>query len=157
MACIRYSVVLLLAFIWVLGLPHLSLASSKACLDASDRTWCEQRLIWYNTMLPKAKNGDYIAQREVSFCLSSGCAGAVPIDQVEACAWLNIIELQKQGDATDTHNLRSTCSALDDNQRNEAKTRTDSILASMPRKGLTRSVRQAPAIGITPLPVEEGQ
>lgn len=64
-----------------------------------------------------ARAGDYMAQRQISFCLMSGCSGAVTVDNVSACAWQTVISANKRRDVTDEHNRRSICSKLTDEQR----------------------------------------
>lgn len=65
---------------------------------------------------PKAWQGDYQGQRNVAFCRSTGCDGAVELNKVEACAWRSIILIAHVGatDDTDTTNLKTDCGALDE-------------------------------------------
>lgn len=65
---------------------------------------------------PKAWQGDYAAQRNVAYCRSTGCNGAVETAAAEACAWRSIIVVAHVGVAndTDTGNLKIDCGKLDD-------------------------------------------
>ena len=65
---------------------------------------------------PKAWQGDYQAQRNVAYCRSTGCGGAVETNAAEACAWRSIILAAHVGTANDTDaaNLRMDCGKLDD-------------------------------------------
>jgi len=59
----------------------------------------------------KATAGDYGAQRNVSFCLSTGCDGAIRINKILGCAWRFVIleSGHLSADTTDTTNLKFFC------------------------------------------------
>jgi hypothetical protein len=143
----RYTPLLLLVFCMTYLTTVNADAVDASCKAASDREWCNQRRSWYDTELPKARQGDYIAQREVSFCLVSGCSGAVVVDPVAACAWLNVIAIGKKGDATDEHNLKATCSSLSDPDQAKALEQAKKMFALMPKQHVSPPLRQARSIG----------
>ncbi len=55
-----------------------------------------------------AYRGDYQAQRNLAFCLITGCQGAVTVDKALGCAWRTVIlaAATSEVDATDTSNLQ---------------------------------------------------
>lgn len=64
---------------------------------------------------PKAWQGDYAGQRNVAHCRSTGCNGAVEINQAEACAWRALI-IEKHAATTtdgDSANFKADCGKLD--------------------------------------------
>lgn len=58
-----------------------------------------------------ATSGDYQGQRNVAFCLSTGCDGAVRINKILGCAWRFVIleSGHLSVDSTDTTNLNYYC------------------------------------------------
>lgn len=59
----------------------------------------------------KAKRGDYQGQRNVAFCLSTGCDGAIRQNKILGCAWRFVIleSGHLSADSTDTTNLKYYC------------------------------------------------
>lgn len=51
---------------------------------------CEYARAQFIAELPQAYRADYQAVRNVSFCLATGCDGAVRVDPRESCAWRTI-------------------------------------------------------------------
>ncbi len=92
---------------------HAQPLVTSRCADASDPVGCEQRRSEFLNDLPQALKGAYLPQRELAFCLMSGCRGAVAIDLVQACAWYQLIVENSAADVTDKENLRSYCNGLD--------------------------------------------
>lgn len=85
---------------------------SGACMQES----CEVNKVQFARRdWPKAWQGDYQAQRNVAFCRSNGCEGAVASNKVEACAWRSIILVAHVGatDDSDTQNLKADCGNID--------------------------------------------
>lgn len=58
-----------------------------------------------------ATSGDYQGQRNVAFCLSTGCDGAIRINKILGCAWRFVIleSGHLKVDSTDTSNLQFYC------------------------------------------------
>lgn len=83
----------------------------RSCQVSADRTLCEssrrQFLHWY----PTAFRGNYQGQRNVAFCLSTGCDDAVNQDYIAACAWRMVIigAADKRMDRSDRMNLDTYC------------------------------------------------
>jgi hypothetical protein len=80
---------------------------------------------------PKAWRGDYQGQRNVAYCLASGCEGAVKVNQFGACAWRMIILASKHDDAddSDVSNLKLDCEKLDDVGMAAAHARSQDIFS----------------------------
>jgi hypothetical protein len=78
-----------------------------------DRNWCRHGLKMMQNELPAARQGKYQAMRNIAFCLTDGCEGAVRRDRAAGCAWRRAI-LQVHGvpggraDKSDEANL-ATC------------------------------------------------
>lgn len=60
------------------------------CAADSDSTCVFERGV-LREQWPQALAGHYPSQRNVAFCLSNGCYGAVRVDRVLACAWRIVI------------------------------------------------------------------
>lgn len=82
---------------------------------------------------PSAWRGAYQGQRNVAFCLSTGCEGAVLLDRSAACAWRAVIIETNAADAdeTDADNLDSDCGKLTDSQRALSVKKADQIIATL--------------------------
>jgi hypothetical protein len=87
--------------------PVNGVCGDKSC-ESSKREFVEKD--W-----PAAWAGDYQAQRNVAFCLSNGCSGAVEVIDSAACAWRMVIldSAHDQADDTDESNRRVDCGRLD--------------------------------------------
>lgn len=88
---------------------------TEACL-AGDVAICEvNRAQMSRRDWPLAWRGDYQAQRNVAFCLTNGCDGAVQINKTAGCAW-RVVILSAAHDTAgdgDVDNLNSSCGSLD--------------------------------------------
>jgi hypothetical protein len=69
----------------------------------------------------KAMKGDFLAQRNLSYCLQSGCLG-LERDRVKACMWRKVIVLSGDRHVTDldTANLEYVCGKLSAAEREGA-------------------------------------
>lgn len=78
---------------------------------ADDRYDCASNREQLRREWPKALAGDHSSQRNVAFCLSSGCGGALKVDKIEGCAWqIVILASGNPGvDATSNMNFRVFC------------------------------------------------
>ncbi len=84
----------------------------------------------------QALAGDYQAQRNLAFSLSSGFEGYQQ-DPVEACAWRIVIlkSEHSEADASDTNNKDSDCERkLSPEQLSEAEARADALLKKIKRR-----------------------
>lgn len=91
------------------------------CAFAEDQPRCETKIKGFTEDLPKANQGDYIAQREVAFCYATGCNGAISVDLIKACTWQTIIVSTEKSDNSDASNFRSQCGQLNEIDRNLAR------------------------------------
>ncbi len=82
---------------------------------------------------PAAWQGDYKAQRNVAFCLITGCDGAVLIDKSAGCAWRAVILEMNSGAASDgdASNMETECGDLTPVQRRLAITKAEKIAAKI--------------------------
>jgi hypothetical protein len=81
----------------------------------ADVPQCEAMIAEFtNKDWPKAWTGDYQGQRNVSFCMSTGCDGAVTENDVGGCAWRFVIlgSGSPQVDSTDMANHETFCGRL---------------------------------------------
>lgn len=82
---------------------------------------------------PAAWQGNYGAQRNVAFCLITGCEGAVLVDKSAGCAWRAVI-LELNSDAAgdgDAANMETQCADLSPVQRQLAITKAEKIAAKV--------------------------
>lgn len=66
-------------------------AMVTTCAAAPDVSWCKSAAESFRDDWPEALQGDYQAQRNVSFCLATGCDGAVIQNRAHGCAWRVVI------------------------------------------------------------------
>lgn len=89
---------------------------------------------------PRAMKGDYSAQRNVSYCLSSGCGGAVSVDLKLGCGWRIVILAGGSANITsaDQSNFHHFCSAgLTDEDRAIATAQARRLFQTIYRRDLT--------------------
>jgi hypothetical protein len=79
--------------------------------------------------------GSYQGQRNVSFCLSTGCDQAIRENRILGCAWRMVIIASGhlEADESDTANLNYFCGPdmLDDAGRAAAEAQSQSLLTSL--------------------------
>lgn len=82
---------------------------------ADDSSWCHHTQAMLAIELPFAYEGNYQAQRNVSYCLWDGCQGAIVPVKTLGCAWRIVILASgsPKADDTDMMNLRACAGALD--------------------------------------------
>jgi hypothetical protein len=99
------------------------------CESASDVPACKYALQTFRKDYPKALKKDYQAQRNVAFCLSTGCDGAVYKNPIQGCAWRMIIlgSGKKQVDESDTGSYGIYCKRLDKDAFKAARIRADNL------------------------------
>lgn len=85
--------------------------SEKLNMGVSEKILCEQGIKTFKAAFPRALKGDYQAQRNVAFCLMSGCDGAVTINKPLGCAWRAVIlgSGSSKVDRSDTSSFDSGC------------------------------------------------
>jgi hypothetical protein len=98
-----------------------SAACARARVEFEHRSW------------PRAWRGDYQEQRNVAFCLMTGCDAAVEVRKAEACAWRSVILAvnAKSADDTDASNLAMACKRLDPAGAELAKEKVAAILEQL--------------------------
>ncbi|MDM9647743.1 hypothetical protein [Rhizobium sp. S163] len=113
------------------------LNSINDCQAASDKAGCEYAKATWSKNYQKAVKGEYQGQRNVSFCLSTGCNEAIRINPVLGCAW-RIVIIQSghlETDITDTSNQKHFCGPelLDDAGRQAAAAQSKQLLKLLGR------------------------
>ncbi|AYM13063.1 hypothetical protein At1D1108_34370 [Agrobacterium tumefaciens] len=90
-----------------------------------------------------AYKGDYQAQRNIAFCLFTGCQGAVIVDKALACAWRTVIlaAATSEVDATDTSNLQACKNDLTPTENAAAVSRAGTLFKSVYGKPIGRQWR----------------
>ncbi|MBB5985328.1 hypothetical protein [Sphingobium lignivorans] len=99
------------------------------CAGANEAI-CEANRIQFDRQdWPRAWRGDYQGQRNVAYCLSTGCDGAVTINESAACAWRIVILAAAHDEATDLDNraLEANCDKLSEIARTAATIRAEEI------------------------------
>lgn len=106
------------------------------CEGASDVKWCNVQLAQFRKWFPLALRGDYQGQRNVAYCLSDGCDGAVMKKPITSCAWRIVIvgSGSPKVDQIDTNNLKNACGRLDETERQAAAAQAATLLAKIPRR-----------------------
>jgi hypothetical protein len=90
-----------------------------------------------------AYKGDYQAQRNIAFCLFTGCQGAVIIDKALSCAWRTVIlaAASSEVDATDTSNLQACKNDLTPTENAAAISRAGNLFKTVYGKTIGRQWR----------------
>jgi hypothetical protein len=90
-------------------------APYATCIGADPNTFCDAQQKSFIRDWAKAWRADYQAQRNVGFCLSTGCDGAAQLNKTQGCAWYTVIIASgsERVDDTDTANVRLYCGRLD--------------------------------------------
>ena len=129
------SVLLLLAALAITPAAAQQAADYELSCEGADRD-CKASLTQFRTWFPKAMRGDYQGQRNIAFCLSTGCDGAVRPRPLTACAWRLVIVStgSKHVDQGDTANLKNDCGKLDETDRRAAAAQSVALLARMQRR-----------------------
>lgn len=84
---------------------------SADCASSRNPANCEYTKTSWPEDYRGAISGDYQGQRNVAFCLSTGCDGAIRINKILGCAWRFVIleSGHLSVDMTDTSNLKYFC------------------------------------------------
>lgn len=86
----------------------------RHCDGSPDPEICAEALTTIGADFDAAHAGDYQGQRNLAFCLSNGCAGAVMVDPVAACAWRIIVlaSASPSIDSSDAENYGFDCGRI---------------------------------------------
>jgi len=130
-----FMVGLLLAPVAPVGAQQAS-DYALACVDDAADSLCKTSLAQFKKWFPLAMRGDYQGQRNVAFCLSTGCDGAVLIRPITGCAWRLVIVSSgsKDVDQSDTGNIKHYCGKLDAVEREAAAAQAAALLAKTLRR-----------------------
>lgn len=114
------------------GLPNPPLG---ICGGAADQTLCRYEQLKAVNEWKSAYQGDYGAQRNVAFCLSTGCEGLRP-DRVQGCAWRMVIvdAADPEMGEGDTMNAETECGRLSPTARTAAASHAARISAVIERQ-----------------------
>jgi hypothetical protein len=110
----------------------------SSCQFAADPAWCQVKFDAFAGDLPKANRGDYLAQREIAFCFSGGCDGAVAIDMIKACTWQTVIVSTDKSDVTDAFNYRYQCELLKQPDRDTAKAAAATLFVTIYKRPMSK-------------------
>lgn len=109
---------------------------ARDCATSDDPGWCSDAKTLWEKDYNGAIHGDYQGQRNVSFCLSTGCEPlyhkSLRTNPVLACAWRFVIlrSGHLQADVTDTTNAEHFCGPeyIDDLGRRTAEAQASRML-----------------------------
>lgn len=115
------------------------LMAAEDCSIEPDATLCENRKNTWQNDYRGAIAGEYQGQRNVSFCLSTGCddlyGGNIRKNAILACAWRVVIvnSGHLEADDTDAMNLKHFCGPeyLDDTGRGMANAQAKTLLRKL--------------------------
>jgi len=106
-----------------------------SCETAKDPGHCKFARATWQKEYANAISGAYQGQRNVSFCLSTGCNDAVRQNKILGCAWrIVIIETgHLQADSSDTANLKYFCGRehVDETGRHAAHAQARAMLKKL--------------------------
>ena len=105
----------------------------RSCAVSKDPEWCRTNKKQFFAVYPMAFAGDYQAQRNVAFCLQTGCDGAVEIFRPEGCAWRAVILLSGSTDVDDSDvvNYETCISDLEQKPRDYVKFRATELFKAI--------------------------
>src|SRR5690606_11383289 len=95
-----------------------------------DQAICDRTQADFEKWFSNAYKGDYSSQRNVAFCLSTGCDGAVMTKPIKGCAWRMVIVVSgsAEADQSDTGNMEADCGKLSGNEFEAAKAQAARIM-----------------------------
>ena len=77
---------------WIAAPVHPAAAPVDGCTSSEDAAVCaSDRARFQQKDWPGAWKGDIAAARNVAYCLTSSCDGAVVLNPVQGCAWREVI------------------------------------------------------------------
>ncbi len=101
---------------------------------------CEYARTVFPAEYERAFQGDYQGQRNVAFCLSSTCDGAIQHKPTLGCAWRIVILASGSPkiDSSDRASYDYECGKLDRTDRATARAQASAIFAAIYRRPLPR-------------------
>lgn len=107
------------------------------CVNVPDEAICKAEVQSLKSDWQRALKRDYQAQRNVAYCLTNGCNGAVIVDKVEGCAWRMVIQgTSVRKEPTERMSYEAACGVLQNSQRREALDRAEAMYKALYRKEL---------------------
>lgn len=81
------------------------------CAASGNKAFCLQSAKQFRDEFPRALKGEYDAQRNVAYCLTTGCDDAVKVNKPIGCAWRAVIlsSGSRKVDRADTTAFDSVC------------------------------------------------
>jgi hypothetical protein len=128
------------------GIAFASEPSPKtlSCAGAEDARYCEHLKSDFLASWPKANSGDYMSQRNVAFCLLSGCQGAVEVNFLKACTWAIVIAGADEADSTDRRNFVQSCRRVSPAEMTTAETDARQSFARIYKRLMTKPLPYLP-------------
>ena len=112
--------------------------SIRGCEGTKDPDQCNYTRKTWAKDYKGAISGDYQGQRNVSYCLSTGCSDAIAQNKILGCAWrIVIIDTGHLSlDQSDTANLKYFCGKeqVDETSLRAAQAQARVILQNIPKK-----------------------
>ncbi|MFT0861660.1 hypothetical protein [Ancylobacter sp. G4_0304] len=108
------------------------------CSDTSEKADCKKNVQRMEDDNKRAWKGDYAGQRNVAYCLSSGCGGLVIQNKALGCAWRIVIigSGSPKVDAGDISNIKYECGRLDAAEASAAKAQAATIYRTVFKREL---------------------
>lgn len=108
------------------------------CLSAADKEFCEFTRQKFIKEWPQAWAGDYQAQRNTAFCLSTSCDTAVNLKPILGCAWYKVIMASGniKVDQTDAGNVKVYCGRLEALEQNAAVEQAKTLFLAIYQRAL---------------------
>jgi hypothetical protein len=102
--------------------------------------FCDSSQQQFKTWFPRAYQKDYQGQRNVSFCLTDGCDGAVQVNKPLGCAWRFVILASgsPKVDSTDTGFFDSRYRKFSEGETLPMKSQADALFRQIYKKPLPK-------------------
>jgi hypothetical protein len=109
---------------------------SPSCPTGPDAALCEQNRGEFLKEHPQAMRGDYQSQRNVAFCMITGCDGAVRVNTITGCAWRMVIVASgsMKVDRSDTSHIESCRKRLSGDEWVAASAQAQTLSSKMKRR-----------------------
>ena len=119
---------------------------ARGCDAAPDKPLCESGLKQFKAWFPKAMKGDYQGQRNVAFCLMTGCDDAVRQDWITGCAWRMVLKAarDRRYDLGDKMNFDVDCGRSDTSEQADAARIAQDLFRRIYRRELPLSTLSRP-------------
>lgn len=105
----------------------------RVCPDSSPKSDCAAEIKRMSEDNKRAWKGDYQGQRNVSFCLSTGCDGLVAPNKSLGCAWRIVIIASgsPKVDASDAANFDAFCKRLPSTEASVARAQAGALFRAI--------------------------